>query len=128
MHSYIVYNQTSFQGLSQLLSKLELGQKPGNKAAYALEITSLKVACKYYGIYVLSLSEEFCVPAGNKSVRELQRICLKEKGDIFGKTKSKGLVGLVAKGNTKKLQEVLQDCLGENIALNEKKPPDHPKY
>ena len=37
-------------------------------------------------------------------------------------------MGLVAKGNTKKLQEVLQDWLGEDVALNDKKPPVHPKY
>ena len=72
--------------------------------------------------------KNFCVTAGNKSVRELQRIYLKEKRDIFGKEKRGGLVGLVSKGNTKKLQEVLQDWLGEDIALNDKKPPVHPKY
>ena len=69
--------------------------------------------------------KNFCVTAGNKSVRELQRIYLKEKRDIFGKEKRGGLVGLVAKGNTKKLQEVLQDWLGEDVTLNAKK---HPKY
>ena len=69
--------------------------------------------------------KNFCVTAGNKSVRELQRIYLKEKRDIFGKEKRGGLVGLVAKGNTKKLQEVLQDWLGEDVTLDAKK---HPKY
>ena len=69
--------------------------------------------------------KSFSVTAGNKSVRELQRIYLKEKRDIFGKEKRGGLVGLVAKGNTKKLQEVLQDWLGEDVTLNAKK---HPKY
>ena len=69
--------------------------------------------------------KNFCVTAGNKSVRELQRIYLKEKRDVFGKEKRGGLVGLVAKGNTKKLQEVLQDWLSKDVALNEKK---HPKY
>ena len=69
--------------------------------------------------------KNFCVTAGNKSVHELQCIYLKEKRDIFGKEKRGGLVGLVAKGNTKKLQEVLQDWLGEDVTLNAKK---HPKY
>ena len=70
------------------------------------------------------LVKNFCVTAGDKSVHELQHIYLKEKRDVFGKDKRGGLVGLVAKGNTRKLQEVLQDWLG-NDKMNEKK---HPKY
>ena len=73
----------------------------------------------------MSVSEDFCVTAGKKSVHELQRIYLKEKRDIFGKDKRGGLMGLVAKGNTRKLQEVLQDWLGNDVALDKK---NHPKY
>ena len=66
---------------------------------------------------------------GSKSVRELQRIYLKEKRDVFEKENGGGLLSwITTKCNTKKLQEVLQEWLGKDVALNEKKPPDHPRY
>ena len=66
---------------------------------------------------------------GSKSVHELQRIYLKEKRDVFEKENGGGLLSwITSKCNTRKLQEVLQDWLGKDVALNEKKPPDHPRY
>ena len=68
------------------------------------------------------------VTAGSKSVHELQRIYLKEKRDVFEKENGGGLLSWITnKCNTTKLQEVLQEWLGKDVALDQKKPPDHPR-
>ena len=59
--------------------------------------------------------------AGKKTVLELQRAYLKSKRAVFGGDKG-------AKGNSEKLQEVLQEWLGKDVALDEKRLPDRPKY
>ena len=48
---------------------------------------------------------------------------------MFEKENGGGLLTwITSKDNTPKLQEVLQDWLGKDVALNKKKPPDHPRY
>ena len=59
--------------------------------------------------------------AGKKTVLELQRAYLKSKRAVFGGDKG-------AKGNSGKLQEVLQEWLGKEVALDKMRPPDCPKY
>jgi len=59
--------------------------------------------------------------AGKKSPLDLQRAYLKAKRDVFGGDKG-------GKGNSEKLQKVLKKWLGEEITLDQMKPPDHPKY
>ena len=66
------------------------------------------------------------ITAGSKSVRELQCIYLKEKREVF--ENGGGLLSWITnKCNTTKLQEVLQEWLVKDVALDQKKPPDHPR-
>lgn len=59
--------------------------------------------------------------AGKKSPLELQRTYLKAKRDVFGSDKG-------GKGNSGKLEKMLQEWLGKDVTLDQMKPPDHPKY
>ncbi len=51
--------------------------------------------------------------AGRKSAREVQQIYLRVKGEVFGSGK-----GLLAKGNSDKLQEELQEWLGKDTKMS----------
>jgi len=59
--------------------------------------------------------------AGKKSPVELQRTYLKAKRDVFGSDKG-------GKGNSEKLEKMLQEWLGKDVTLDQMRPPDHPKY
>ena len=59
---------------------------------------------------------------GCKTVRQLRDIYWTLKDDIFGASQD-GLLGFLAKGNTKKLEATLKDWLGEDVRLDQKTYP-----
>ena len=61
-----------------------------------------------------------------QGVSQFVSIYLKEKREVF--ENGGGLLNWITnKCNTTKLQEVLQEWLGKDVALDQKKPPDHPR-
>jgi len=79
------------------------------------------VAGVIYLFFTVGYSKTSLMTAGKKSPLDLQRAYLKAKRDVFGGDKG-------GKGNSEKLQKVLKKWLGEEIILDQMKPPDHPKY
>ena len=60
----------------------------------------------------------FYIAAGKKSVRQLQRLYLKMKEDVFGGSGE----GLLGKGNAAKLESALRNWVGEDSMDKVKHP------